>query len=237
MPGTSLIGDYLTALSAQLPATIVEELADALEQTRLHYLEQGLEPDAAAGAALAEFGQPDVIVAAFTRLSPARRAARRPPAAGHRAGGRRVLGHSTDHQPGLDLARPGRSPDPARHRADHRHRAAHHRRVRQPVPLSQPRRNRRMRQHHRARRRDAGNSHAHRPGLDLAADPGHGRKRGPPHVHRADIAPRPDKLRLASGKTCPGQSRLRAQQVRSVRAGYLPEHGASESLDSARERT
>lgn len=76
MPGTSLIGDYLTALSAQLPAEIVEELADGLEQTRLHYLEQGLEPDAAAGAALAEFGQPDVIVAAFTRLSPARRAAR-----------------------------------------------------------------------------------------------------------------------------------------------------------------
>jgi hypothetical protein len=77
MPGTSLIGDYLTALSAQLPAPIVEELADGLEQTRLHYLEQGLDPDAAAGAALAEFGEPDVIVAAFTRLSPARRAARR----------------------------------------------------------------------------------------------------------------------------------------------------------------
>jgi hypothetical protein len=77
MPGTSLIGDYLTALSAQLPATIVEELADGLEQTRLHYLEQGLDPDAAAGAALAEFGEPDVIVVAFTRLSPARRAARR----------------------------------------------------------------------------------------------------------------------------------------------------------------
>jgi hypothetical protein len=77
MPGTSLTGNYLTALSAQLPAPIVEELADGLEQTRLHYLEQGLDPDAAAGAALAEFGQPDVIVAAFTRLSPARHAARR----------------------------------------------------------------------------------------------------------------------------------------------------------------
>lgn len=77
MPGTSLIGDYLTALSAQLPAPIVAELADGLDQTRLHYLEQGLDPEAAAGAALAEFGQPDVIIAAFTRLSPARRAARR----------------------------------------------------------------------------------------------------------------------------------------------------------------
>ena len=77
MPGTSLIGDYLAALSAQLPAPIVAELADGLDQTRLYYLEQGLDPEAAAGAALAEFGQPDVIVAAFTRLSPARRAARR----------------------------------------------------------------------------------------------------------------------------------------------------------------
>ena len=77
MPGTSLIRHYLTALSAQLPAPIVEELADGLDQTRLHYLEQGLDSDAAAGAALAEFGQPDVILAAFTRLSPARRAARR----------------------------------------------------------------------------------------------------------------------------------------------------------------
>ena len=77
MPGTSLIADYLTVLSAQLPAHIVEELADGLEQTRQHYLEQGLDPDAAAGAALAEFGRPDVIMAAFTRVSPPRRAARR----------------------------------------------------------------------------------------------------------------------------------------------------------------
>ena len=42
-----------------------------------HYLDQGLDPDAAAEAALAEFGQPHVILAAFTRVSPARRTARR----------------------------------------------------------------------------------------------------------------------------------------------------------------
>jgi hypothetical protein len=77
MPGTGLIGDYLTALSGQLPAPIVEELADGLDQTRQHYLDQGLDADAAAGAAVAEFGEPRVIVAAFTRLSSARHAARR----------------------------------------------------------------------------------------------------------------------------------------------------------------
>ena len=77
MPGPSLISDYLTALSAQLPASVVEELADGLGQTRQHYLNQGLDPDAATGAALAEFGPPPVIVAAFTRVSPARRTARR----------------------------------------------------------------------------------------------------------------------------------------------------------------
>jgi hypothetical protein len=77
MPGTSPISGYLTALSAQLPGPIVEELADGLDQTRQHYLNQGLDPDSATDAALAEFGDPQVIVAAFTRLSPARRAARR----------------------------------------------------------------------------------------------------------------------------------------------------------------
>jgi hypothetical protein len=87
MAGTSLIKDYLTALSAQLPAPIVEELADGLELTRQHYLNQEMSPDAAADAALAEFGEPRVIVAAFTRLSPARRAARRLLATGPVVGG------------------------------------------------------------------------------------------------------------------------------------------------------
>ena len=92
MPGPSLISDYLTALSAQLPGPVVEELADGLDQTRQHYLNQGLDPDSATDAALAEFGDPQVIVAAFTRLSPARRAAAGcwlPGRWSARAGGRR----------------------------------------------------------------------------------------------------------------------------------------------------
>jgi hypothetical protein len=77
MPGPSLIADYLTELSAQLPAPVVEELADGLDQTHQHYLRQGLDREAAARAALGEFGEAHVIVAAFTRLSAAHRAARR----------------------------------------------------------------------------------------------------------------------------------------------------------------
>ena len=87
MSQASLIRDYLSVLSAQLPAPLVEELADGLDETQQHYLAQGLTPDAAAGAAVAEFGEPQVIVAAFIRLSPARHAARRLLAAGPVVGG------------------------------------------------------------------------------------------------------------------------------------------------------
>ena len=77
MAPSRLIGDYLAELSAQLPAPVVAELADGLDQTRRRYLDQGLGADAAATAAVAEFGDPRVVLAAFTRASPARRAARR----------------------------------------------------------------------------------------------------------------------------------------------------------------
>lgn len=87
MSEPSLIRDYLAALSAHLPAHIVEELADGLDQTHRHYLKQGLDVDAAAGAAIAEFGEPPVILAAFTRASPARRAARTLLATGPVVGG------------------------------------------------------------------------------------------------------------------------------------------------------
>ena len=86
MAEPGLIGAYLAALSAQLPAPIVAELADGLEETHRHYLEQGLGPDAAAGAAVAEFGEPQVVVAAFTGASPARHAARKLLAAGPMVG-------------------------------------------------------------------------------------------------------------------------------------------------------
>lgn len=82
MAEPSLITGYLAELSAQLPAPVVEELADGLDQTVGHYLGQGLAPTAAAEAAIAEFGEPQAILAAFTRASPARRAGRRLLAAG-----------------------------------------------------------------------------------------------------------------------------------------------------------
>ena len=72
-----LISDYVAVLAAQLPAPIVEELADGLAETYQSYLRQDLAPDLAAGSAVAEFGDPDVIVSAFARVNPARRGARR----------------------------------------------------------------------------------------------------------------------------------------------------------------
>lgn len=87
MAKPSVIEDYLSALSAELPAPIVEELADGLAETWQRHLGHGLEPDSAADAALAEFGDPSVILAEFTRLSPARRAARRLLAIGPVVGG------------------------------------------------------------------------------------------------------------------------------------------------------
>jgi hypothetical protein len=86
MPGPRLIDVYLAALSADLPGGIVEELADGLDETYRHHLGQGLDPDAAARAAVAEFGEPRVIVAAFTNDSRGRKTARRLLAAGPAVG-------------------------------------------------------------------------------------------------------------------------------------------------------
>jgi hypothetical protein len=82
MPGPRLIDDYLAALSADLPGRIVEELADGLDETYRHHLGQGHHPETAARAAVAEFGEPRVIVAAFTDASRGRKTARRLLAAG-----------------------------------------------------------------------------------------------------------------------------------------------------------
>jgi hypothetical protein len=70
-----VIRDYLAVLSARLPASIAEELADGLAETYQHYLRQGLSPGAAAQSAVAEFGEPHLIVAEFARAHPTRRAA------------------------------------------------------------------------------------------------------------------------------------------------------------------
>ena len=71
-----LISSYLAVLAAELPASIVEELADGLAETYRSHLRQDLAPDHAAQAAVAEFGDPHVIVAEFARVNPSRRAAR-----------------------------------------------------------------------------------------------------------------------------------------------------------------
>ena len=62
MPGSRLIGGYLAALAVNLPGRIVEELADGLDETYRGYLGRGLAPDVAARAAVAEFGEPRIIV-------------------------------------------------------------------------------------------------------------------------------------------------------------------------------
>jgi hypothetical protein len=72
-----LIRGYLEVLAAQLPGPIVEELAGGLTETHRSYLARGLSPDMAAEAAVAEFGSAEEILAAFARVNPARRAARR----------------------------------------------------------------------------------------------------------------------------------------------------------------
>ena len=72
-----LIRGYLEVLAAQLPGPIVEELADGLTETYRSYRSRGLPADAAAEAAVEEFGSAQEILAGFARVNPARRAARR----------------------------------------------------------------------------------------------------------------------------------------------------------------
>jgi hypothetical protein len=77
VPGPGLIAGYLGAVARQLPGPVVEELADGLAETYQHHLALSHDPEAAAQAAVAEFGAPELIVAEFARTHPARRAARR----------------------------------------------------------------------------------------------------------------------------------------------------------------
>jgi hypothetical protein len=77
MPEPRVIREYLAVLSAQLPAPVVAELADGLAETHQSYLRRGLAADAAAEAAVAEFGEPELVLAEFARVNPGRGAARR----------------------------------------------------------------------------------------------------------------------------------------------------------------
>ena len=75
--GSETESDTSTRWPGELPGPVVEELADGLEETCRRYLGLGLAPEAAAEAAVTEFGAQEVIAAEFTRAHPARRAARR----------------------------------------------------------------------------------------------------------------------------------------------------------------
>jgi hypothetical protein len=74
--GHHLIDGYLATLAEQLPYDAVDELADGLAETFNRHLSTAMEPDMAARAAIAEFGEPGLVVAAFVRHSPGRRTAR-----------------------------------------------------------------------------------------------------------------------------------------------------------------
>jgi hypothetical protein len=75
VPGNQLIAAYLLQLARQLPADVVDELADGLEETYESYLAGGAAPQSAARAALAEFGDASEITIAFTLQSPGRHTA------------------------------------------------------------------------------------------------------------------------------------------------------------------
>lgn len=76
MAGDRLIEEHLARLCHDLPARIVEELADGLTETWERHLAAGLPPEPAARAAIAEFGSVEQITGAFVTESPGRRTAR-----------------------------------------------------------------------------------------------------------------------------------------------------------------
>ena len=76
MAGHHLIDAYLAAAARRLPAPVVDELADGLAETYHRQRSSGLDPDPAAAAAIAQFGDLDLVLAAFVKHSPGRRAAR-----------------------------------------------------------------------------------------------------------------------------------------------------------------
>jgi hypothetical protein len=71
-----LIDDYVAGLRRRLPAAIADEAADGLAETYERHLAAGSGDRAAAHAAVAEFGELELVVGEFTRQAPGRRAAR-----------------------------------------------------------------------------------------------------------------------------------------------------------------
>jgi hypothetical protein len=70
-----LIDTYLALLGPRLPSETVAELADGLTETFERYRLEGLDPDGAAHAAIAEFGRPERVLREFVRQAPGRRVA------------------------------------------------------------------------------------------------------------------------------------------------------------------
>ncbi|GAA1305319.1 hypothetical protein Psi02_79210 [Planotetraspora silvatica] len=70
MASYELIERHIQTLAERLPRPVVEELADGLSTSYEDQLERLGDPEAAARAALANFGDPDTITTAFVRLSP-----------------------------------------------------------------------------------------------------------------------------------------------------------------------
>jgi hypothetical protein len=75
MPRHPLIENYLAGLRA-LPADVVEELTDGLDESYDHHRARGQAPDDAARTAITEFGIAEQILAAFDEITPGRRASR-----------------------------------------------------------------------------------------------------------------------------------------------------------------
>ena len=73
---SALINDYVAGLHRRLPAAVADEAADGLIETYEHHLAAGSGDQAAAHAAVAEFGDLAMVVGEFTRQAPGRRAAR-----------------------------------------------------------------------------------------------------------------------------------------------------------------
>ena len=71
-----LIAAYRHDLLERLPAELAEEVCDGLADTHQHYVRLGQNPDEAAVAAIAEFGEPATVVDAFRKACPVWRLAR-----------------------------------------------------------------------------------------------------------------------------------------------------------------
>jgi hypothetical protein len=71
-----LIAAYRDDLLARLPVELTDEVCDGLADAHEHYMRLGQNPDQAAMAAIAEFGEPATVVDAFRKACPVWRLAR-----------------------------------------------------------------------------------------------------------------------------------------------------------------